>query len=70
MGLFDLISNCDNFFESSSIKDFLVDFLVDLTIKLRILPISTETLKFSLAGLILINLQLSSLSNAFCLSIL
>ena len=56
MGLFDLICNCDNLFESSSIKkflvDFLVDFLFDLTIKLCILPISTKILKFSLAGLI------------------
>ena len=64
-----MISKCDNLFESSSIKDVLVDFLVDLTIKLCILPISTKILKFSLAGVILINLQLSSFSNAFCLSI-
>ena len=65
MSLFDLISNCGSFFESSSIKDFVADFLVDLTIKLRILPISTKILKFSLAGSILINLQLSFFSNAF-----
>ena len=31
MELFDLNSSLNNLFESSSIKDFLVDFLVDLT---------------------------------------
>ena len=29
--LFDLSSSLNNLFENSSIKDFLVDFLVDLT---------------------------------------
>ena len=69
MGLFDLIYNRDNLFESSSIKDFLVDFSVDLKIKLCILSISTKISKFSLAGLILINLKPSYFSNVFCLSI-
>ena len=44
-----------------------MDALVDLTIKLCILPISSKILKSFLARLILINLQLSSFSNAFCL---
>ena len=69
MELFDLNSNFNNLFESSSIKDSLVNFLVGLTIKLCILPISAKMLKFSLAGLILINSQFSSFSNTFCLCI-
>ena len=73
MELFDLNSNLNNLFESSSIKDFLVDslvtFLVDLIIKLCILPISTKILKFCLVGLILINSQPSLFSIAFCLCI-
>ena len=73
MELFNLNSNLNDFFENLSIKDFLVDssvnFLVDLVMQFCILPISTKILKFSLAGLILINLQLSSFSNVFCLSI-
>ena len=64
-----LYSSLNNLFESSSIMDFLVEFLVDLTMKLCILPISTKILKFSLAGLILINLQSSSFFIAFFLSI-
>ena len=67
--LFDLSSSLNNLFENSSIKDFLVDFLVDLTMQCCILPISTKPLKFSLAGLILINLQPSSFYIGFCLSI-
>ena len=69
--LFDLNSNLNKLLESSAIKDFLVDFsvnfLVDLTMKLCILPISTKILKCSLAALILINLQLSYFSVAFCI---
>ena len=71
--LFDLNSNLNNLFESSSNKDSFVDssanFLFSSTIKICILPISTKILKFSLAGLILINTQPNSFSNAFCLSI-
>ena len=59
--LFDLNSNLNNLFESSSMKASLVDssvsFLVDLIMKFCILPISTKILKFSLSGLILINSQ-------------
>ena len=71
--LFDLNSNLNNLFESSSIKHFLVDtsvnVLVDLVMQFCVLPISTKILKFSLAGLILINSQPSSFSIAFCLYI-
>ena len=73
MELFDLNSSLNNLFESSSLKDFLVDssvnFLVDLTIKLCILPISTKILKSFSSGLILINSQPSSYSIALCLFI-
>ena len=73
MELFDLNSNLNNLFESSSIKDFLVDssvnFLVDLVMYFCILLISTEILKFSLAGFSLINSQPGSFSIAFCPSI-
>ena len=52
MELFDLNSSLNNLFESSSVRGFLVDssvnFLVDLAMKLFILPISTKELKFSL----------------------
>ena len=71
---FDLNSNLNNLFESSSIKDSLVDssvnFLVDLTMYIILyLTISAKILKFSLAGLILINSQPSLFSIVFCLSI-
>ena len=73
MELFDLNSSLNNLFESLSIKYFLVDssvnLLVDLTMSFCILPISTKILKFSLAGLILINLLPSSFSIAFSISI-
>ena len=57
--------NLNNLFERSSIKDFLVDSLMCLCISFMALKI----LKFSSSGLILINSQLSSFSNAFCLFI-
>ena len=65
MSLFDLNFRFNNLFEVLSIT-FL---FVDLAIKFCILPISTKISKFTLAGLILINLQLSAFSIAFCLSI-
>ena len=72
MGLFDLNSNPNNLFESTSIKDSLVDssvnFLVDLVMCLCISFIALKILKFSSSGLILINSQPSSFSIAFCLS--
>ena len=49
MELFDLNSNLNNLFESSSVKDFLVDSLVNCLVDLVMLPISTKILKFSLA---------------------
>ena len=71
MELFFLNSSLNNLFESSSIKDFLVDFAVDFLIySLMCLNISflvLKLLKYFLSGLILINSQLSSFSNAFCL---
>ena len=73
MELFDLNSCLNNLFESPSLKDFLVDssvnFLVDLIIKLCILPISTKILKSFSSGLILIKSQPSSYSIALCLFI-
>ena len=74
MELSDLNSSLNNLFESSSTKDFFVDssvdFLFDSLMCLTISFMALKTLKFSLSGLILINLQLSYFSNAFCLSIL
>ena len=63
----------NNLFESSSMKDFLVDSLVSFLVNFLICPcISFMTLKilksFS-SGLILINSQLSCFSNVFCLFI-
>ena len=56
MELFDLNSNLNNLFESSSTKDFSVDssvnVLVDLVMQFCILPNSIRILKFSLAGYI------------------
>ena len=73
MELFDLTSNLNNLFESSSIKDFLVDFsvnfLFDFLMCLCISFIALKILKFSSSGSILINFQPSSFSNAFCLCI-
>ena len=63
--LFCLICNSNNLFERSSISDFLIDFLMCLCI----LFISLKMLESFSSGLILINTQLSSLCNAFCLSI-
>ena len=69
MELFDLNSNLNNLSESLFIKDFLVDFspsfLYASRIKFCILAISTKILNIFLAGLILINSQSSSFSNAF-----
>ena len=62
---FDLNSNFSNLFETSSIKDFLLNFLMSL----YILFISLKMLKIFSSGLILINTQLSSFSSAFYLSI-
>ena len=67
--LFDLNSNPNSLFERSSITDVLIDFLVDLTMYICILPSAIFTSKLSLLGSILINLQPSSFSIAFCLSI-
>ena len=58
---FDLNSNSKSFFEILSIKDFLDDFLMYLFISL----IGLKMLKSFSSGLILINTQLSSLSNFF-----
>ena len=43
--IFDLNSNPNSVFKRSSIKDFLVDFLVDLTMQFRILLRSVFTSK-------------------------
>ena len=67
--LFDSSVNLDNLFESSSIKTFLSDFLIDYFLCLNISFLALEILKFSLSGLILINSQPNSFSNAFCLCI-
>ena len=69
MGLFDLNSNLNNLLESSSIKDFLVDFLIDSLMCLNISFLALEILKTFLSGSILISLQQSFSSNAFCLCI-
>ena len=73
MELFDLNSNLNNLFESSSIKDFLVDssvnFLVNFLICLCISFMALKILKVFASGLILINSQVSYFSNAFCLFI-
>ena len=73
MELFFSNSNFNNLFESSSVKDFLVNSLVDsLFDSLMCLKISfraLKILKFSLSGLIPIDLNPSSFSNAFCISI-
>ena len=65
MELFDLNFNVNNLFESSLLKDFLVDFLMCLCISF----IALKILKSFSSALILINSQLSSFSNAFCLYI-
>ena len=73
MELFDLNFNLNNLFESSSIKDFLVDcsvnFLVDFLMCLCISLMALKILKSSLSGLVLMNPQTSSFSIAFCLFI-
>ena len=69
MELTDLSSNLNNLFDSSSTKDIFVDSLFDSSMCLDISFMALKALKFSLSGLILINLQPSSFSNAFCLSI-
>ena len=65
MELFDLNSNLNNLFESSSIKDFSANFLVDFLMCLCISFILLKILKSSSSGLILINVQPSYFSNAF-----
>ena len=73
MELSDFNSSLNNLFESSSTKDFFVDssvyFLFDSLMCLTISFMALKTLKLYLSGLILINLQQSYFSNAFCLSI-
>ena len=73
MELFGLNSNLNNLFESSSIKDYLLDFsvnfLVDILMCLCISFIALKILKSSSSGSILINLQPSYFSNTFCLCI-
>ena len=69
MELFDLTSNLNNLFESSSIIAFLVDFLANFLMCLCISFMVLKILKFSLSGLILMNSQPNSFSNAFCLCI-
>ena len=64
---FDFIERCDlnsssnSLFEILPVKDFLDDFLMHLCILYN----SLKMLKSFSSGLILINTQLSSLSNAF-----
>ena len=58
---FDSNSNSNSLFQILSVKDFLM--------YLCILLISLKMLKYFSSGLILINTQLSSFSNVFCLSI-
>ena len=58
---FDLNFNSNSLFQILSIKEFLMC--------LCILSISLKMLKSFSSGLILINTQLSSFSNAFCLSV-
>ena len=71
MELFDLNSNLNNLFESSSMKDLLVDFsvyfLVDSLMSLCISFIALKILKSFSSELFLMNSQLSYFSNAFCL---
>ena len=73
MELLDLNSNLNNLFESSSIKDFsvefLVDFLIDSLMCLNISFLTLQILTFSSSGLIIINSQPSFFSIAFCLCI-
>ena len=73
MELLDLNSNLNNLFESSSIKDFsvefLVDFLIDSLMCLNISFLTLQILTFSSSGLIIINSQPSLFSIAFCLCI-
>ena len=61
-------------FSKSSTIVFLVDsslnFLIDFLMLLNILLLTLEMLTFSLSGLILTNLQLSSVSIYFCLCLL
>ena len=65
MILSDLICNSNNLVEISFYWSFLVDCLMCLSISLKAL----KTLKSSFSGSILINLQSSSCSIAFCLFI-
>ena len=60
MELPDLNSDLNNSIESSSIKDILVEFLIDSLMCLNILFLALEILKSSSSGSILITLQLSS----------
>ena len=67
MELYDLNSSLNNFFESSYIKGFFVNFLIDSLICLCISFMALKILKISSSGLILINSQPIYLSNPFCL---
>ena len=68
--LFDTDSISSNLCERLSIIDFLVCFFVGFLINLLMCQcISLKMLKSIASGLILMNTQLSSLSNAFCLCI-
>ena len=69
MELSDLNSSLNNLFESSSIKDFLVDFSVNSLMCLCISFMALKILKFSPLGLILINAQPSVSFIASCLLI-
>ena len=73
MVLSNLNSSLNNLFESSSTKNFFVDssvdYLCDSLMCLNISFMGLTTLKSSLSTLILINLQPSSFSKAFCLFI-
>ena len=71
--LFFLDPNLHNLFESLSLKyflvDFSVDFLIDSLMCLNISFLALKILKSFSSGLFLMNSQLSSFSNAFCLFI-
>ena len=63
MELLGLNSNLNNSFESLSIKDSLVDFLIYSLMCLCISFMSVKLLKFSSSGLMLINSYASSFSS-------
>ena len=67
MELFDLNSILNNLLESSSIKAFLVDFLIDSLMCSYNLLLALPILTFFSSGLILIKSQPNFFSNPFCL---